>query len=52
MSGEVKKKGKFGPKGKGKKDHELNGGSLEVIQGTGMFLSLYNRFVCVNELVK
>jgi hypothetical protein len=33
MSGEVKKKGKFGPKGKGKKDNEQNGGSLEIMQG-------------------
>ena len=33
MSGEVKKKGKFGGKGKGKKDQELNGGSLDVLQG-------------------
>ena len=33
MSGEVKKKGKFAAKGKGKKEQELNGGSLEIMQG-------------------
>ena len=33
MSGEVKKKGKFATKGKGKKEQELNGGSLEIMQG-------------------
>ncbi len=37
MSGEVKKKGKFGAKGKGKKDQDLNGGSLDALQGICTF---------------
>jgi hypothetical protein len=45
MSGEVKKKGKFGAKGKGKKDQDLNGGSLDALQGNCTFGTYFFKII-------